>query len=303
MAVIDLLLLVAIGSVLAIIVAGGYVFIFRKQFSFLKRPYPQTGERLSKHLPMPLQPTQREPDAAPGEPGGAESKPATSEAEGWRPEAGVLLQNSSTDAQAALLEEASEEFTHVLPRPAAAHKPETASASVMTSQNTHGIPASYGDCQIAALPRDPNWLFVYWEINEAKREEIARHFGHWDWDQSRPVLRVYDTTNLYFFDSRQQMEIAINDYANNWYIRTGQPNRTFCVELGRIRPDGSYIFLARSNFVSTPRDQISDVIDEEWLLLPEYTARLYARIDGIYPGPSSPGLSGPGAQISSPMNW
>lgn len=294
MTAIDLLLLAAIVLVLAIIGAAGYVFIFRKRLSFLKRPYPQTGERFSKYLPIPPRPTRRAPGAAPG---GAESNPATSEA------GAAWLQNFGTDAQAAVVEDTSEEFTQALPRPAAAHKLETAGANVMTRQDTHGIPASYGDCKIAALPRDPNWLFVYWEIDEAKREGIARHFGRWAWDQSRPVLRVYDTTNLYFFDSRRHVEIAINDYANNWYIRTGQPDRTFCVELGRVRPDGSYIFLARSNFVSTPRDQISDLIDEEWLLLPEYAARLYERIGGIYPGPSSPGLSSSGAQISSPMNW
>ncbi len=167
-------------------------------------------------------------------------------------------------------------------------------------RETPSIPWSYGDCKITALVRDPYWLFVYWEINEAKREEIARRYGYQAWDESWPVLRIYDATNLYFFDSRHYAEIAINDYANNWYIRTGQPNRTFCIELGRVRPDGSYIFLARSNFVSTPRDQISEVIDEEWLLLPEYATRLYRRIGGIYPGPSSPGLMGPAEYISSP---
>lgn len=261
MALIDLLLLVAIISVLAILGAGGYVLIFRKRFSFMKRPYPQTGERLSKRLAVPPRPTQRVPGAA------------------------------------SALEEIGEELPVVQPRPSTVYEQE------MARRATPDIPWSYGDCMITALVRDPYWLFVYWEINEAKREEIAQHFGHQAWNESHPVLRIYDTTNLYFFDSRHHAEITINDYANNWYIHTGQPNRTFCVELGRVRPDGSYIFLARSNFVSTPRDQISDVIDEEWLLLSEYATKLYQRIGSNYPGPSSPGLPGPGAQISSPIKW
>jgi hypothetical protein len=176
------------------------------------------------------------------------------------------------------------------------------------------LPWSYGDCKITALVRDPYWLFVYWEINDAKREEIASRYGSKAWDGARPVLRVYDTTNLYYFDSRHYVEIAINDYANNWYICTGQPNRTFCIELGRVRPDGSFIFVARSNFVSTPRDQLSEVIDEEWLLPEAYAARLHQRIGGgrapsspglMPPGAyiSSPGVPGPGAQISSPIKW
>jgi hypothetical protein len=168
------------------------------------------------------------------------------------------------------------------------------------------IPQVYGECRITALERDPYWVFAYWEIDADKRDEIARRYGNQAWDESQPVLRVYDATNLYFFDSRDYTEISINDYANNWYIHTGQPNRTFCIELGRIRPDGSYIFLARSNFVSTPRDQISEVIDEEWMMLPE----LYRRIGGAYPGPSSPGLMGhainaisPGDEFSSSTKW
>jgi hypothetical protein len=162
------------------------------------------------------------------------------------------------------------------------------------------IPWSYGECRITALVRDPYWLFAYWEIGDTKREEIARRCGHQAWSESCPVLRLYDVTNLYFFDSRRYSEISINDYANNWYIRAGQPNRTFCIELGRVRPDGSYIFLARSNFVSTPRDQISEVIDEDWLLLPEYAVRLCQRIGGLCPGPSSAGSMGPAEYLSSP---
>ncbi len=168
--------------------------------------------------------------------------------------------------------------------------------------NMPDLPWSYDECKIIALVRDPYCLYVYWEINVAKREAVFRRFGSQTWDEARPVLRIYDTTNLYFFDSRHFVEIAINDYANNWYIGTGQPNRMFCVELGRVRPDGSYILLARSNYVSTPRDQISEVLDEEWLLLSECATRLYERIGGIYPGPGSPGLPGPG-EISSPVKW
>ncbi len=275
MAAIDLLLLTAIVVVLAILGAGGYVLMFRKQFSFLKRPYPETGRRFSLSLGIPV----------------SESR-----------------DGSITHSVSARLSPLASQMEIAMGFPSVEHRPAT----------TPPIPWSYGECKIAVLVRDPYWLFAYWEISEAKLEEVTQRYGPQAWGESWPVLRVYDATNLYFFDGRHYAEIAVNDYANNWYICTGQPNRTFCIELGRVRPDGSYIFLARSNFVSTPRDQLSEVIDEEWLLLPEYAARLYQRIGGIYPGPSSPGLmrpgeyisspgligpGGPGGEISSPMKW
>ncbi|MDH7578246.1 MAG: DUF4912 domain-containing protein [Bacillota bacterium] len=188
--------------------------------------------------------------------------------------------------------EAAEEFTATQPQPLTGKEEREA-----PRPETYEFPWAYGESKIVALVRDPYWIFVYWEINDAKRREVEQRFGPRAWEESRPVLRVYDTTNLYFFDSRDYVEIAINDYANNWYIHTGEPNKTFCVELGRVRPDGTYIFIARSNFVSTPRDRVSEIIDEEWLLLAEYEKKLYERIGRVYPGPSSPSL------IGSPMKW
>jgi hypothetical protein len=351
MALSDLLLLAAIVLVLAILGTGGYVLTFRKRFSFLKRPYPETGVRLSKQLGIPteapadtaketlekyLGAANRIPEFATGvmeiarDLTPVDHSPSTTQAlvvpginpvdtakktiviAGKHPELigkrkdrierlregsvnsnlrfeTSLLANSTPASEKTGLEIAAE-------FPVGGYEPSTVPP----------IPWSYGECKITALVRDPYWLFAYWEINAAKREEIARRYGDQAWDESWPVLRVYDVTNLYFFDSRHYTEISSNDYASDWYIRTGQPNRAFCIELGRVRPDGSYIFLARSNFVSTPRDQISEVIDEEWLLLPEYATRLYGRIGGIYPGPSSPGSVGPGepgGAISSPLKW
>lgn len=157
---------------------------------------------------------------------------------------------------------------HPLPRPAEIHE----------------LPWRYGESRIVALARDPYWLFVYWEVSEATKAEIRSRFGPNAWEESQPVLRVYDISNVYFYDSRKAQEIMINDYANNWYINTGEPGRTYCVELGRLRPDGTYIFIARSNLVSMPRDRISEVIDYEWLLPLEYEKIIY----GGGGAPSSP---------------
>jgi hypothetical protein len=315
MTAIDLLLLVAIILVLVTLSAGGYVLMFRKR-SFFKRPYrihvSDAGD-CNQGSEARGRMSEKDVDTATGGIDVAGDFPAEHEPSTAQPLAvSAVIPKSATEAMEFAGMEIAGEFQ-------AEHEPLTSyeGAEYQPSTATPGVPLSYGDCKITALVRDPYWLFTYWEINDTKREEIARRYGHQAWNESWPVLRVYDTTNLYFFDSRHFAEITINDYASNWYICTGQPNKTFCIELGRVRPDGSYIFLARSNFVSAPRDQISDVIDVEWLLLPEYTAQLYRQIGGSYSGPSSPGLMGlgpaeyisspglmgPGGEVSSPMKW
>ncbi|HAA90697.1 MAG: Uncharacterized protein XD63_1690 [Thermoanaerobacterales bacterium 50_218] len=138
------------------------------------------------------------------------------------------------------------------------------------------LPLTYGENKIIALVRDPYWIFAYWEVSETSK-----------WEGSRPVLRLCEEGGSY-------QQIEINDYANNWYINTGRPNTTFWVELGRILPDGTYILIARSNLVTTPRDRVSEIVDEEWLLLAEQEKELYEKIKAVS-GPSSPGL------ISSPV--
>ena len=224
MALSDLLLLAAIVLVLAILGAGGYVLMFRKQFSFLKRPYPETGIRLSKRLGIPtkapadispltsqtareLTPEDQAPSTArtlvvPGINPASENRDAlTSSASGLTAGLKECETHMTHPSQMTAMEIAGE-------FPAGGYEPSAAPP----------IPWSYGECKITALVRDPYWLFAYWEINEAKREEIARRYGAQAWKESWPVLRVYDTTNLYFFDSRHYAEIPINDYANNWYI-------------------------------------------------------------------------------------
>ncbi|MGB9791704.1 MAG: DUF4912 domain-containing protein [Thermacetogeniaceae bacterium] len=179
----------------------------------------------------------------------------------------------------------------------------------ISSPESWELPQGYGETRIVAMARDPYWLFVYWEVSEGTKEEICSRFGGSAWEESRPVLRLYDVTSVYFYDSDLVREIAINDYADNWYIDGCTPGRTYCVELGRVLANGAYIFVARSNLVTMPRDRVSEVIDSEWLLPVEYE-KLVCEVRGT---PGSPEfLKGliisreqvlAGEYVSSPMSW
>ncbi|NLW06560.1 MAG: DUF4912 domain-containing protein [Clostridia bacterium] len=127
------------------------------------------------------------------------------------------------------------------------------------------VPATYGKDEIVLMVKDPYWLYAYWELTDAKKEEIRNRFGWSAWENSRPMLRVYELTNHpYDFLHAPFFEIAITNEANNWYIHTNKPNSTFCVDLGCWIPDYGFITLVRSNIVTTPADRPSDIIDPLW---------------------------------------
>ncbi|NPV27999.1 MAG: DUF4912 domain-containing protein [Firmicutes bacterium] len=161
---------------------------------------------------------------------------------------------------------------------------------LVPSTLVHELPPVYGEDKIVALVRDPYWIFAYWEITPSKQAEIERLYGPNTWEESQPVLRVYDTTGIYFNENNAHVyyDVLINNYANNWHINVGQPNRTFCVERGLILKTGQYVPLVRSNFVTTPLDHISEVVDEEWLLISEHDRKLYQRIGELPINVSSP---------------
>ena len=139
------------------------------------------------------------------------------------------------------------------------------------------LPVGYGDNRIVLMVRDPYWLYTYWEISEKRRAEIKSELGEEVFSQAKQCLRVYDTDNWQYFD------IEIHN-GLNWYIKVPVPSRTYCADIGFLTPDGKFIAAARSNWVTTPLDRMSDVIDEQWMI-PDWDT-LYALSGGFSIGKS-----------------
>ena len=59
----------------------------------------------------------------------------------------------------------------------------------------------------------------------------------------------------------------VSEQVGNWYFDLGRPSHSFCADLGLLSPEGRFMTLVRSNYVTMPRDGVSDVIDEEWMLV------------------------------------
>jgi len=149
------------------------------------------------------------------------------------------------------------------------------------------LPAGYKENRMVLLTRDPWWIHTYWELSPFFLEKIKNDLRE-EFFNAKRVLRVYDVTNIVFdgTNAHRYFDVEINDYANNWYIDTAGPGRSWCVDLGLKLASGKFITLLRSNVVSTPLDGSSSITDEEWMVPEEIFARLYGIGAGL--GVSSP---------------
>ncbi len=144
------------------------------------------------------------------------------------------------------------------------------------------LPYHYGDDRIVLLVRDPHWAYSYWEVSRKKLEIERGNLGKAGED-AYLALRVYDVTDIRFAGGNDHghYDIGIYDRVGNWYINTGMPGRSFIVDLGLKTQDGKFITLARSNVVRTPRDSVSDILDEEWMIPDSDFERIFALSGGL----------------------
>jgi len=154
------------------------------------------------------------------------------------------------------------------------------------------LPHEYGEERMTILARDPHMAFSFWELPQARLEKEKSWFG---WD-SKLCVRVYDVTGVQFngANAAAYYDQEVYERVGSWYFDIGRPTHSFCADLGLIAPDGRFLTLVRSNTVTMPRDGVSDVLDEEWMLVEEEFLKLYGIPGtgragrGIHGGLSSP---------------
>lgn len=138
------------------------------------------------------------------------------------------------------------------------------------------IPGNYGDNRIVLMVRDPEWLFVYWELQGKFVDDVRSAMGSMAYS-AKTVLRVYDVTDIIFNgnNAHKYFDIEITGGARSWYIKAGESNRSFCVDMGFLTSSGTFFVIVRSNVVKTPRVGVSEIIDEEWMSIKELYEIVY----------------------------
>lgn len=126
------------------------------------------------------------------------------------------------------------------------------------------LPFEYGETKISVLVRDPEWVYVFWEISDATRAELGLQRGR----HNRPLLlRLYDVSGIDFngANAHTTLDIPVNDYTSSWYVRVPRAGRRFLVDLGSITEEGSFQTITRSQAVDIPEPRISEEEDSSWM--------------------------------------
>ena len=135
------------------------------------------------------------------------------------------------------------------------------------------LPENYGLDRLVALVRDPRWIYSYWELQGSIMPSVREKRGQSFIDSCAWVLR------LHRIHENIAVDFEIDPSSGCWYLNVGGPG-TYQLELGLLSPDGEWISLLASYVVKTPRTSPSDLIDEEWGVMPgeEETALLQSAL-------------------------
>ncbi|ACL70350.1 DUF4912 domain-containing protein [Halothermothrix orenii] len=125
-----------------------------------------------------------------------------------------------------------------------------------SNNNRYNLPSSYNKTFIRLFSRDPDWLYTYWEVSND------------EYYNNQPLLRIYNKHNGDYKD------IEISHDTQDWYISNIEPENTYQVVIG-YQNNGTFFPLAESNTVTTPPNQPSSIIDEEWMLIEELDSYSY----------------------------
>lgn len=132
----------------------------------------------------------------------------------------------------------------------------------------YDLPQSYGKTESFLLPKDPNWMFLFWEIVNETYETIKDVKGNHIFDNARTVIRVYDITNKDFdgTNANSYFDVPVVLDARSWYLQV-KSGRTYICDIGIITPNGEFIVLTRSNKTTVPTGEVSNIIDEKWMMV------------------------------------
>lgn len=132
----------------------------------------------------------------------------------------------------------------------------------------YDLPYRYNETVVKILAQTPKRLFVYWDISDDDRNKFINAFGERFFDETYPVLLVHNEDKNYTF------EVAINDFANSWYLDIKDAKSKYVIQLGRkfktkpefiniasvqtnnIELQNDYIPIITSNVLEVPNDHI-----------------------------------------------
>ncbi len=110
------------------------------------------------------------------------------------------------------------------------------------------FPESYGVTRIRLLVKDPEWIFVHWDVDSKTLAGLRAELGERTMALTRLTLRIADA------EHGGGQTILLPPGARSWYVRADAKGpRAYRAELGVTLPSGGFRALAASNTVVPPR--------------------------------------------------
>jgi len=106
-----------------------------------------------------------------------------------------------------------------------------------------GLPEGYGEDRLVLLPRDPEWLYTYWDIRHETKDETRRRGG------TNLSLRLFVRVDGQL---EPLAEYWIHELSRSWYLRVPSPGQTYIAEIGYRDDKGGWLGMLQSNEVSVP---------------------------------------------------
>lgn len=126
------------------------------------------------------------------------------------------------------------------------------------------IPEKYDDFYLRALPRDPQWLYVYWELPDGTTgpsEKAIRsdsEFAQW-------VLRIKasPSADVKVPSDEHQYDIPINLADSSHYVKLPEPGYKCNIECGHVTNSGKFIPVSSTVPLFVPPPVVNDKFPEE----------------------------------------
>lgn len=140
---------------------------------------------------------------------------------------------------------------------------------VRDRQTEADVPSGYGKTESYLLPKDPAWMFLFWEITQNTFDYLKSQYGA-VLNAARTIIRLHDVTGVTLFNGTNSVkyyDMPVIFEAKSWYINAPQSGRSYIADLGYLTDDGRFILVTRSNATTIPPGCISNIIDDKWMIV------------------------------------
>jgi hypothetical protein len=140
------------------------------------------------------------------------------------------------------------------------------------------LPWAYGEDRITATARDPDSLYVYWEITDGGIAGARRRLGTGG-EVAWCNLRLYETTGRDFdgTNANDYFDIGVGREDRERFVMIHRPGASFHAEIGMMSKDGYFQPIARSGRAECPRASPGSNQGLEWMTVTTHAAHPTAR--------------------------